>query len=61
MKKKFKDGAGELSIAKKDGDVDNEQLTPKQKLQAVIDAYKVSNPAKYEKKKAELEEQLKNL
>ena len=59
MKKKFREGSGELSIAKKDGDIDGEQLTPKEKFAGLIELYKVQNPEKYETKKALLEEQLK--
>lgn len=61
MKKKMIEGKGELTIAKVEGDVDSGELTPKQKLAALIEAYKLQNPAKYETKKEALEEQLKNL
>jgi len=60
-KKKIQEGSGELTIAKKDGDIDIEQLTPKQKFEALIEAYKKQNPLKYEQKKEELEAQLNNL
>jgi len=51
MKKKFQEGSGELSIAKKDGDIDGAQLTPKEKKEALIEAYKIQNPEKYAIKK----------
>lgn len=49
---------GKLTIANKDGDVVSGELTPKQKLEALIEAYKKQNPNKYEIKKDELEKQL---
>ena len=49
MKKKFNEGKGELSIANKNGDTDL-QLTPKEELAGIMDAYKIQNPAKYEAK-----------
>jgi hypothetical protein len=61
MKKKFEEGGGELSIAKKDGDIDGSQLTPKQRFALLIENYKKQNPAKYEQKKALLEKQLGSL
>jgi len=54
MKKaiEIKIGEPEAPVSKKEA---------KLKLQAVIDAYKIKNPKKYEKKKAALEAQLNSL
>lgn len=59
MKKRMQEGKGELTISNKDGDVDSGGLTPKQKHEALIEAYKKQNPEKYELKKEALEAQLK--
>ena len=50
MKKKLEEGKGELSIAKKDGDVDGKDLSTSQKKKMFEEAYKAQNPAKYELK-----------
>lgn len=47
MRKKTGEGAGTLSIANKDGDIDGE-LAPN----AFLEAYKKQNPKKYEEKLA---------
>lgn len=60
MKKTFTEGKGVLSVANKNGD-NEAQLTPKEELAGIIDAYKVQNPAKYAVKKAELEKRLNSL
>ena len=51
MKKKFKEGLGVLSIANKDGDIEETQLAPDVKKKAFEEAYKKQNPEKYEMKK----------
>ncbi len=60
MKKVLSESKGKLTIANKDGDVES-NLTPKENLKALLEAYKVQNPDKYEIKKEALEKQLKNL
>lgn len=60
MKKELPESKGKLTIANKDGDVES-KLTPKESFKALLEAYKVQNPDKYEIKKEKLEAELKNL
>lgn len=52
MKRTTKEGAGELTIANKNGDIDGALLTPEEKNKAFEEAYKKQNLKKYQEKKA---------
>jgi hypothetical protein len=61
MKSTKAEGKGSLTIASVNGDVEEKVSTEKEKFAALIEAYKVSNPDKYEIKKEALEAKLKSL